>query len=120
LQFGDPLLVRLQWVLCSLGGNKKLNNMKIVYVLLLISWIACSSQFTNNYIIKSSKEIKANEPILINKENRLLFKTDENLCYMNLYIQNLGKKGGFLNKYDSVEFTPYKSYVHLFKDNINE
>jgi len=99
---------------------KKLNNMRIVYIIFLISWIACSSQSTNNYIIESSKEIKTNEPILINKENRLLFKTDENLFYMNLYIQNIGEKGIFLNQFDSVEFTPYKSYVHLFKDKSNK
>lgn len=94
--------------------------MRIVYILFVISWIACSSQSTKNYNLESSKEIKANEPILINKENRILFKTDENLFYMNLYIQNLGNKGNFLNKFDSVEFTPYKSYVHLFKCNSNE
>ena len=92
----------------------KLDNMRKFYILLLSGWVACSSQITNNYIIESSKEIKANEQILINKDKRLLFKTDENLFYMNLYIENLGDKGIFLNKIDSVEFTPYKSLCSFF------
>jgi len=88
--------------------------MRPIFVFILIASISCSFVHSSQFILESSREIKVNEPIFLNQTNTLIFKADGNLAFMNLFYQNYNNRKKLEEKIDSVDFTPYKSFIHVF------
>jgi hypothetical protein len=80
-----------------------------------------SSDSTNNwmtsltsskYDLVLSEQISTDHNISINKSEKLFFKPDSSLFNTYFYYSD----GDSLQKIDSIEYTPYKSLIHAFKN----
>lgn len=86
--------------------------MRILALLCLIFCISCSSRTATKYDLVLSEQISTDRIISISKSEKLFFKTDSSL--VNTYFYYLVED--FLKKIDSIEYTPYKSHIHAFKN----
>ncbi len=85
--------------------------MRVYFILLLIPFVSCV-QIYSIFYLQNSFIISLKDSICVNEKNCFCFISDSSASYLEMYYvaENNSKK-----LIDSVEYTPYKSMIHLFK-----